>query len=361
MPKLRVGVIFGGCSTEHEVSVVSATTVLRALDPSRYEPMLIGVDHDGTWYTASAASGLLPEGIFESRDAERVVPVLGPQLGLLRGDTRVPLDVVFPIIHGRGGEDGSLQGFLELAGVPYVGAGVTGSAVAMDKAVTKAALSHAGLPVLPYEEVARPQAMKAEDSLLESIERSLGLPAFVKPTNSGSSVGVHRATDRVALGEALRDAVRYDLRALVEPAVNAREIECAVLGGREPEASVLGEIVPDRSFYDYEAKYLSEGSELLVPAPLEPDLAEEIRALACRAFRAVEGWGMARVDFFLDRDTGSVYVNELNTLPGFTEISMYPMLWEASGLPLPALVDRLIELALERHHEREALEVRYVR
>jgi D-alanine-D-alanine ligase len=354
-----VGVIFGGRSTEHEVSVVSATTVLKALDPSRYEAVLIGVDHDGTWYAASAASGLLPKGLFDSRESDRVVPALAPQLGLLRGDEGVTVDVAFPIIHGRGGEDGSLQGLLELAGIPYVGAGVTASAVAMDKGITKKALGHAGLPILPCEEVTRVQAMKPDETLLESLERSVGLPAFVKPANTGSSVGVHRVTDRATLGEALRDAVRYDLRALLEPAVNAREIECAVLGGYEPEASVLGEIVPDRSFYDYEAKYLSEGSQLLVPAPLDSDLAEEIRALACRAFRAVGGWGMARVDFFLDRDTGAVYVNELNTLPGFTEISMYPMLWEASGLPLPALVDRLIELALERHHEREALEVRY--
>jgi D-alanine-D-alanine ligase len=294
-----------------------------------------------------------------------VVPAVSPRLELLGQDRRPaidpPPDVVFPIIHGRGGEDGSLQGLLELAGVPYVGAGVTASAVAMDKALTKGVLSHAGLPILPWIDIPRPQALGATDSLLEKVEQKVGFPAFVKPANTGSSVGVHRVEDRSALREALRDAVRYDLRALVEPAVDAREIECSVLGGREPEASVPGEIVPDRSFYDYEAKYMTEGSELLVPAPLDAGLSDEIRNLACRAFRAIDGWGMARVDFFLDRTTGALYVNELNTLPGFTEISMYPMLWEASGLPLPGLVDRLIELALERHRERAELEVRYVR
>jgi D-alanine-D-alanine ligase len=359
-----VGVIFGGRSTEHEVSVVSATTVVKALDPSRYEPILIGVDHEGKWWTSPPEAGLLPEQVLESRDAIAVRPTLAEGLKLFTIDgqsahTR-PVDVAFPIIHGRDGEDGSLQGLLELAGVAYVGAGVLASAVGMDKGITKRVLAHAGLPVVPWFEVSRSEVLESTDSLIDAIERRVGLPAFVKPANTGSSVGVHRVADRGSARKALIDAARYDLRVMIEPALDVREIECAVLGGRDPEASVPGEIVPDGEFYDYGAKYVSEGSQLLVPAPLDKEVSDEIRSLACRAFRVIDGWGMARVDFFLNRVTGALYVNELNTLPGFTEISMYPMLWEASNLPLPTLIDRLIELALERRHDRAALQVRYV-
>ncbi|MEE8558295.1 MAG: D-alanine--D-alanine ligase family protein [Myxococcota bacterium] len=365
MEKLRVGVIFGGISTEHEVSVVSATTVLKALDPSRYEPIPIGVGHDGSWRTAPAEAGLMPEAVFESSDALEVFPIVRRGLELVGNDGQAalpePVDVYFPIIHGRLGEDGSLQGLLQVAGVPYVGAGVLASSVAMDKGITKRVLGHAGLPVLPWFEVPRAEALVAGEDLLDAIERRVGLPAFVKPANTGSSVGVHRIIDRAGAREALRDAARYDLRLVVEPGLNAREIECAVLGGQEPEASVLGEIVPDREFYDYESKYVSEGSQLLVPAPLDETVAEEACDLARRAFRAIGAWGMARVDFLMNRATGALYINELNTLPGFTEISMYPMLWGASGVPLPSLVDRLIELALERHREQRELEVRYSR
>jgi D-alanine-D-alanine ligase len=363
VPKLRVGVIFGGRSTEHEVSVVSATTVVKGLDPSRYEPVLIGIDHDGTWHAAGPDAELLPEGIFCSNAAARVVPAAASGLELLRESDGQPFgpppDVVFPIVHGRGGEDGSLQGLLELAGAPYVGAGVLASAVAMDKALSKRVLGHAGIPVVPGVETSRSEALEAADPLLDRLEREPGLPAFVKPANTGSSVGVHRASDRASLREALRDAARYDLRVVVEPALEVREIECAVLGGHAPEASIPGEVVPSRDFYDYAAKYLSEDSQLLIPAPLDDPVAEEIRTLACRAFRAIDGWGMARVDFFLEHRTDRIYLNELNTLPGFTEISMYPMLWDATGVALPALLDRLIELALERHRDREALEIRY--
>jgi D-alanine-D-alanine ligase len=361
--RLRVGVIFGGRSTEHEVSVVSATTVVKALDPSRYDPVLIGIDHEGSWHVAPSGGDLLPRELFGSRDTVRVLPVAGDCLQLLAEDGQPiltdPLDVVFPIVHGCGGEDGSLQGFLELATVAYVGAGILASAIAMDKGITKRVLGNAGVPVLPWFEASRPEALEAPDSLIDAVERRVGFPAFIKPANTGSSVGVHRGADRTTVREALRDAARYDLRVVIEPALDAREIECAVLGGREPEASVPGEIIPDREFYDYDAKYLSEGTQLLVPAPLDKTQSDEVRSLACRAFRAIGGWGMARVDFFLNRGTGALYVNELNTLPGFTEISMYPALWEASNLPLPALVDRLIQLALERHAERSALQVRY--
>jgi D-alanine-D-alanine ligase len=364
VPKLRVGVIFGGRSTEHEVSLASATTILKALDPSRYEANLIGIDHDGRWFAAGPEAELLPEGIFASRLAAWVVPASTRGLELLRTDggaPEPPIDVFFPIVHGRGGEDGSLQGLLDLANVPYVGAGVLASAIAMDKAVTKRLLGQAGIPVVPCAEVRRRDALDASEALLGRIAEEVGLPAFVKPAQSGSSVGVHRVADLASLREALRDAARYDLTILVEPALAAREIECSVLGGETPEASVPGEIVPSREFYDYVAKYVSDDTKLLVPAPLESAVADRVRALACRAFRAIGCWGMARVDFFLEKEIGRLYVNELNTLPGFTDISMYPMLWEASGIPLPSLLDRLIELALERHRERSALEVRYVR
>jgi D-alanine-D-alanine ligase len=268
--------------------------------------------------------------------------------------------VVFPIVHGTGGEDGSLQGFLELAGVPYVGAGVLGSAVCMDKDVAKRLLVDAGIPVVPWVLV-RAHELEDEAALPTRVFAELAPPVFVKPANLGSSVGTHKVHAREELLPALRDAMRYDHKVLVERAVDGREIEVAVLGDAHPEASLPGEICPHAEFYDYESKYVDEQTELRVPAPLEPAQTEEVRRLALEAYRALEGGGMARVDFFLERGTDRIYVNELNSLPGFTDVSMYPRLWEASGLPYPALVDRLIELALERHRRRAALETTYRR
>ncbi len=365
VPKMRVGILFGGRSTEHEVSVLSATTVLKALDPARYAPVLIGVDQDGSWRVAEPDLSLLPETVFTSDESVRVFPSLRDGLAFLASDggddaLTAPLDVAFPIIHGRGGEDGSLQGMLEMAGIPYVGAGVLATSICMDKALTKRALRDAGIPVLPCVETSRAAALRDPEPLVDAVEREFGgYPVFVKPTRTGSSVGVRKATSRVHLKECVKEAARYDLDVLVEPAANAREIECSVLGGHDPQSSVLGEIRSANEFYDYEAKYVSDDTSLLIPAELPEQTTEEIRDMAAHAFQVLKCWGMARVDFFVERDTHAIHVNELNTLPGFTEGSMYPRLWEASGIALPHVVDRLIELAIERHHEQSELETRF--
>ncbi|MFQ5696664.1 MAG: D-alanine--D-alanine ligase family protein [Myxococcota bacterium] len=353
MAKLRVGILFGGRSTEHEVSVASATTVYQALDPARYAPVLIGIDTLGCWHLASASSGLLPEDLFESPAAQRVEPTLTRDLGL-------SLDVVFPVLHGRFGEDGALQGMLDLAGVAYVGSGVLASAAAMDKVATKRLCRDAGIPVVPCLHESRRELARDAAPFVERVEREYGYPVFVKPVNTGSSVGISRARDREELRRALADAGRYDLAVLVEPALDAREIECALLGGDVPEASLPGEIRTRREFYDYEAKYVSEETELVLPAPIDEATTEQLRDLAVRAFRALGCYGLARADFFLERQTGALRLNELNTLPGMTpDGSLYWRAWEASGVALPELIDRLIELALERQRERAGLEVRY--
>lgn len=365
MSKLRVGILFGGRTTEHEVSVVSATTVMKALDPARYEPVLIGLDQDGSWRAAEPEHELLPEYVFTSDDAVHCFPGLRETLTFYgrddAGDALArPLDVAFPIIHGRDGEDGSLQGLLEMARIPYVGTGVLGSALCMDKTLTKRALRDAGLPVLPSLEMSRHRALADPESFVSEAEEQFpNYPLFVKPTNTGSSVGVKKATSRVHLKECIKEAARYDLDVMVEPAADAREVECAVLGGHDPQPSVLGEIISANDFYDYEAKYVSDDTRLLIPAALPEALADEMRAIAVTAFRVLKCWGMARVDFFVERDTNRVWLNELNTLPGFTEGSMYPRLWDASGISLPHLVERLIELAFERHREQSSLETHF--
>ena len=361
MPKLRVGLIYGGRSVEHEVSIASATSILRNLDPSRYEVWPLAVGHDGQLRVGAPGTSL--EGALERGTlcVLPATPAASALLPLAPGDDEVALDVLFPIVHGRGGEDGSLQGLLELTGLPYVGSGVLGSAIQMDKEVAKRLLVHAGLPVgawrgVPVHELARDPrgvAMRLVDEL--------GLPVFVKPANSGSSVGIQKVVEAKALGRALAEASRYDTKLLVEAAVDAREIEVAVLGNDAPEASVPGEIRPRRDWYDYEAKYVDESTELLVPAPLSEEEVERVRSLALRAFRALEGAGLGRVDFLMERSSATFYVNEVNSLPGFTEMSMYPRLWEASGLPYPQLLDRLIELAIERQRVRQALETTFRR
>jgi D-alanine-D-alanine ligase len=356
MAKLRVGLLFGGRSVEHEVSIASASSIFQALDPSRYEVLPICVGHDGAWRIGSV--GMLPE---EAAQTDHPLP--GPRaIERVGGDDAEgrPVDVIFPIIHGTGGEDGSLQGFLELAGVPYVGAGVLGSAVCMDKDVAKRLLVEAGIPVVPWVLV-RAHELADDAAVLDRVFAELAPPVFVKPANLGSSVGTHKVNSREDLLPALRDAARYDEKILVERAIDGREIEVAVLGDAHPEASLPGEICPRAEFYDYESKYVDEDTELLVPAPLEPAQVEQVQRLALEAYGVLEAGGMARVDFFLERGTDRLYVNELNSLPGFTDVSMYPRLWDASGLPYPALVDRLIELALERHRRREALETTYRR
>ncbi len=342
--RLRIAVVFGGRSVEREVSRISARTIASSLDPAKYEVVPIAVGEAGRFLPPSESGALLAAGTVPAR-------FRGPES---EGGALVPadiapglVDVVFPIIHGTTGEDGALQGFLETLGVPYVGAGVTASAVGMDKAVFKALLRDAGLPT--------PRAValrRAEDAALAS---GLRLPVFVKPANGGSSVGVTKVKRAGDLAAAVASAFRYDERVLVEEGVDARELECAVLGNEDPRASIPGEIVPGHEFYDYDDKYRDDKAKLLIPAPVSAAVAEETRRLAVEVFRLCGVSGMARVDFFLERGTDRVLVNEINTLPGFTAISMYPKLWEASGLPLPSLLDELVRLALERHARRGRL------
>ena len=368
--KLRVGVIFGGRSGEHEVSLSSAESVINALDKTKYEVIPIGIAKDGRWIASENPLEALKAGDCES---DALVALLGDptQKALMRlepeetspGAYRAvklsELDVVFPVLHGPYGEDGTVQGLLELAGIPYVGAGVLASAVGMDKAVMKAVFRAHGLPVVEHIVVKRKRWESDPESVMDEAEQALGYPCFVKPANLGSSVGISKARDREELRRALELAARYDRKMLVERAVNAREIECSVLGNDDPIASVPGEVIPHREFYDYIAKYVPGESDLVIPAPIPEETAELVRELAVRAFLAVDCAGMARVDFFLDRDTGQLYVNELNTIPGFTATSMYPKMWEASGIPYPELLDRLIELALERYEDKLRCETSY--
>jgi len=363
--KLRVGVIYGGRSGEHEVSLASAAAVFQNLDPARYEAVPIRINKDGRWVLPSApprltsaaeviaAGGAGAAALQETTDRDaQLVPRPGSDGGLVAG---VGLDVVFPAIHGPYGEDGTVQGLLELANVPYVGCGVLASATGMDKAAMKLAFAARGLPMCDYEVVLKHEWRKSEHRVLNTVGR-LGFPLFVKPANLGSSVGISKAHHAVELRAAITLAAEFDRKVIVEAAVpNAREIECSVLGNDEPEASVPGEIVPSREFYDYEAKYVDDGSVPLIPAPISEALTAAVRALAVGAFKAIDGAGMARVDFLLARDSGVLYVNEVNTIPGFTTIGMFAKMWAASGLAFPQLVDRLIALAIDRHREKQQL------
>lgn len=355
--KIRVGVLFGGRSGEHEVSLTSAASVMQALDPEKYDIVPIGISREGRWYIGSRALGPL-SGIFEKGDAVILSPdPSGPRFWPCNADLlsrRLPsVDVIFPVLHGTFGEDGTIQGLLELAGIPYVGSGVLGSAAGMDKDVMKRLFRDAGLPVVKWVTVLRGEWNQSPLRVRRLIEANLDYPLFVKPANLGSSVGISKVHNRRELAPAIDLAARYDRKIIVEKGLDAREIECSVLGNDKPEASVPGEVVPVNEFYDYEAKYVKEGSQLVIPARLTSAQARRVKDLALRAFRAVDCSGMARVDFLLDRRSGKLFVNEVNTIPGFTPISMYPKLWEASGLPYPALLDRLIQLAFERHREKQ--------
>jgi D-alanine-D-alanine ligase len=360
--KVRVGLIFGGRSGEHEVSLMSAQGVMGAMDKDLYEIVPIGITKAGRWLASGDPMKALSSGVTgESSPAALLAEP--SQHGLMRLDEQAQehairavqvsqLDVVFPILHGPYGEDGTVQGLLELAGIPYVGAGVTSSAVGMDKVLFKDIMRAHELPIVPYLALKRKAWEEYPEENLEQIESEIGYDCFVKPANLGSSVGISKAHNRSELRAALNDAARYDRKLLVEVAVDAREIEVSVLGNDEPIASVPGEIVPCNEFYDYAAKYLDGESELLIPAPIPPETTELVRKLAVDAYLAIDCAGMARADFLLARQTGQVYVNELNTLPGFTPISMYPKLWQASGISYRELIDRLIQLALERHADK---------
>ena len=361
MKKLRVGILFGGRSGEHEVSLTSATSIIAAMDPDKYEVVPIGITHKGRWLLGSSSEKLLP-GVLAHGKPVTVTTEPGRQ-GLMPLETNSTspetLDVVFPVLHGTFGEDGTVQGLLELAGLPYVGAGVLGSAVGMDKDVMKRLFREAKLPAIPWVALRRGEWQSQPEKFRRLIEKKFRYPVFVKPANLGSSVGISKVHNRKALGPAIELACSYDSKVLVERAIRGREIECSVLGNDKPEASVPGEVIPVNEFYDYEAKYVKEGSELVIPAKLNARKTREVQQLALRAFQAAECAGMARVDFLLDRRTEKLFLNEINTIPGFTPISMYPKLWEASGLPYPKLIDRLIELALERQREKDCTRFDY--
>jgi D-alanine-D-alanine ligase len=380
--RLRIGVIYGGRSSEHAVSLASAAAIFANLDRERYEPVPIRIAQDGSWALAEHPPTLESAG--DTTERARVEPGrpkrLARELHLLAhpgddtmlmvergvdtdtgsGDAShaivnaLTLDVIFPIVHGPYGEDGTLQGLLELANIPYVGAGVLASAVGMDKAVMKVLFAARGLPIVRHEVVLRRDWQADRNDIAAGLTERLRFPLFVKPANLGSSVGISRAEDRDSLHCAIDLASEFDRKIVVEEGVApCREIECAVLGNNAPETSVPGEIIPSRDFYDYEAKYLDDQSETIIPAALTSEQTDEIQQLAIAAFRAIDGEGMARVDFLLDTNTARIFVNEINTLPGFTTISMFSKLWSASGLSYPALLDRLIALATERHAEKQ--------
>ena len=384
MKKLRIGVIYGGRSGEHEVSIASAAAVIKNLNRDRYEAVPIRIDKDGRWTiqdrppTSISAAEVIEQGRLQAARSLRPIreaylvtrPGEEQLLTIERGApaqamgkegetayvTALGLDVFFPVLHGPYGEDGTVQGLLELANVAYVGAGVLASATGMDKAIMKVLFAARGLPIVDHVVVMRREWQADRRCALDSVMSKPGLPVFVKPANLGSSVGISKAKTASELCAAIDLAAEFDRKIVVEAAVpNAREIECAVLGNDEPEASVPGEIIPSREFYDYEAKYIDEGSKHLIPAPLTHAQTAEVRRLAIEAFLAIDGAGMSRVDFLLARDSKALYVNEINTIPGFTAISMYAKLWAASGVEYPMLLDRLVELALARHSEKQQL------
>lgn len=370
MKKLRVGLLFGGRSGEHEVSLASARSVYHALDKSRYEVIPIGITKDGHWVLPKAQLFLSPSenpmqanldpnapefALVPHSSSRPLLPISGEGLPLAQ------LDVIIPILHGTFGEDGTIQGLLELAQIPYVGSGVLGSAVGMDKDVACRLLTVAGISTVPYLCIKKADYVKDASSIFSQIDANFSYPLFVKPANSGSSVGVHKVKSSVDLRQALDDAFLFDLKILVQKAVNARELEVSVLGNDSPRASVVGEILPRHEFYSYESKYLDEhGADFEIPAKnLDDSVSKLARDWAIKAFKALECQGLARVDFFLDKDSGKLFLNEINTIPGFTRISMYPKLWEASGLNYSALLDELIQLALDRFRQRSSLKTTY--
>jgi D-alanine-D-alanine ligase len=369
--KIRVGLVFGGRSGEHDVSLASAQSVMANLDKERYEVVPIAITPEGTWLLGTEPTKMI-EARQQRQHEQGMQGVQGVQQTTavtLTGDPTIrrlipvqsseplgeqgALDVIFPVLHGTYGEDGTLQGLLEMANVPYVGCGVLGSALGMDKEQMKRVFRSVGLPGVEYLVYRRSEWERDAERVLNAVEQRLAYPVFVKPVNLGSSVGVNKAHDRVELMHAISVAAEYDRKILIERGINCRELECAVLGNDEPIASVVGEVIASNEFYDYSAKYLDGKSEIVIPADLPQSTATEVRRQALQAFTALDLSGLARVDFFLEKETGKIYLNEVNTMPGFTQISMYPKLWEASGLPYAPLLDRLIELALERYADKQ--------
>lgn len=360
--KLRVAVVFGGRSGEHEVSLMSARSVIAALDPAKYEVTQIGITHDGKWHTGENVLDALESGTTESLEHVILPSEPGRSAIFTTRSTKIgetleaitAIDVFFPVLHGTFGEDGTIQGLFELADVAYVGAGVVGSAVGMDKGIFKDVMRAHHIPVVDWIILNRSEIQNDIDAAIRKAEALGAYPLFAKPANLGSSVGISKCNNRSDLSEGLMEAASFDRRILVERGVvNPREIEVSVLGNENPVASVCGEVLPSREFYSYESKYVDGTSGLVIPAQIPAEISDQIRDYAVRAYQAIDCAGMARADFFIEKDSGRVILNELNTLPGFTSISMYPKLWNASGLSYPNLVDRLIELALERKAERD--------
>ncbi|MGI6113246.1 MAG: D-alanine--D-alanine ligase family protein [Mahellales bacterium] len=354
--KLKVGIIFGGQSGEHDVSLMSVSSIIKNMDRDKYELILIGITKEGKWLLYRGDEELIEGGGWQSLG----IPVIFPpdpsyKCLILQDGThkRIELDIMFPVLHGPRGEDGTIQGLFEMAGIPYVGCGVIPSSVGMDKAVSKDIFRAHGLPQCDFVSVLKSAYLKDGDSIIKGIEDKLGYPCFIKPANMGSSVGISKAHNRQELIQGLDLASRYDNKIVVEQFIKGREIECSVLGNDRPMASTVGEILPSKEFYDYDAKYRDQGaSKLIIPAHLDKEKIDEIRGLAIKAYKALNCSGLSRVDFFLEGENQRVLINEVNTMPGFTRISMYPKLWEASGIPYGELIDRLIQLALDRHRFR---------
>jgi D-alanine-D-alanine ligase len=362
--KIRVGLIFGGRSGEHEVSLMSARSVMKAINKDKYDVTLIGITKEGKWIAGDDTMKQLTSGDIAS--ASEAALLGEPQhralmqvkahaaSGGVTLSSMTELDVIFPLLHGTFGEDGTVQGLLELADIPYVGAGVVGSAVGMDKAVFKSVMKAHDIPTPKYVIALRSEVERDVPRVIAKCEAQFGYPMFAKPANLGSSVGVVKAHNKNEMPAALREAAKWDRKILIEQGIDAREIEVSVLGNDEPMASVPGEIVPKKEFYDYNAKYIDGDSELRIPAPLDEATTKRAQQIAVATFKAIDACGMARVDFLMDRKTNELFVSEINTIPGFTEISMYPKLWEASGMSYSELIDRLIELAIERQTEKDA-------
>src|SRR5665648_418100 len=357
--KIRVGIIFGGRSGEHEVSFCSASSIIKAIEKDKYIIVPIGITKEGRWISPQDSELALQSGKIEGKNT---VILLNDSFSksLVCIDNNQKLDVSFPILHGPYGEDGTIQGLLELANIPYVGAGVASSAISMDKDLMRTIFQQKGLPILKWITIKRKEWQKDKEKILSLIRDGFEYPLFAKPANLGSSVGITKVHKKEELEKAIDLASSYDRKILIEEGLEeVREIECGVLGNDEPQASVVGEVKPAGEFYDYDSKYIEEGTQLIIPADLPLRVSQEIQEIALRAFKAVDSAGMARVDFFVSKKENKIYLNEINTIPGFTSVSMYPRLWEASGIPYPELIDRLIQLALERHQDKKQNKISY--
>lgn len=354
--KIKLGIIFGGKSGEHEVSLMSAASVIEAIDKVKYEVICIGITKEGEWLRYEGNAKDIENGRWEAKAKKDLAEEpLKYKFSIVGKDNRLKsmVDIVFPVLHGPYGEDGTIQGLLELADTPYIGAGVLASSCAMDKALSKVIFAQEKLPICKYKIILRKDFLYNKDHVIKDVEEAFNYPIFVKPANLGSSVGISKAHNQDELAEALLEASQYDRKIVLEAFINCREIETGVIGNDRPEAAAVGEIIPSKEFYDYEAKYFDGGkSKMCVPADISEEQKEKIRELAIKAYKTLDCCGFARVDFFIDRDTGEIFLNEINTIPGFTQYSMFPLLWKHQGVPYPQLIDKIINYGFERHQEK---------